>query len=75
MDVRQQGGGMKMNEEKQNELIQTFMEISYVPDNDALSLKKKCTSIAMSDLSFLKSGLLAVLPRSREFQQVLNTTR
>ena len=41
-----------MNEEKQNELIQTFMEISYVPDNDALSLKKKCTSIAMSDLSF-----------------------
>lgn len=63
---------MKMNEEKQNELIQTFMEISYVPDNDALSLKKKCTSIAMSDLSFLKSGILAVLPRSREFQQVLN---
>ena len=61
-----------MNEEKQNELIQTFMEISYVPDNDALSLKKKCTSIAMSDLSFLKSGILAVLPRSREFQQVLN---
>ena len=63
---------MKMNEEKQNELIQTFMEVSYVPESDAVSLKKRCTSITMSDLSFLKSSFLAVLPRSREFQQVLN---